>query len=188
MSLPPDLSALRYGLGDCSLTAQPLRFLVASTEGGVCALLFDYPGQDDALLEDLARRFPTRRLLREPSTELLKQVRALLEGSRSTLDLPFTPQGTDFQKRIWRALQAIPAGSTVTYTQLAHSLGLPATAVRAVAGACAANPLAVAIPCHRVVRADGSLAGYRWGLARKCALLQREAEQTMALNAFRLTP
>ena len=91
------------------------------------------------------------------------------------LDLPLDIRGTAFQQRVWRALQAIPPGQTASYAQIAQSLGSPQS-VRAVAGACAANALAVAIPCHRVVRSDGGLSGYRWGVARKRALLAREAE------------
>jgi AraC family transcriptional regulator of adaptative response/methylated-DNA-[protein]-cysteine methyltransferase len=91
------------------------------------------------------------------------------------LDLPLDVQGTAFQQRVWQALREIPAGRTATYTEVASRIGAP-TAVRAVAGACAANALAVAIPCHRVVRTDGSLSGYRWGVERKRALLEREAQ------------
>ncbi len=119
---------------------------------------------------------------------LADEVCALLEGRRAALTRPLAPLGTPFQRRTWRALEAVPAGSTTTYAGLAQALGLPATAVRAVAGACAANPLAVAVPCHRAVRADGGLAGYRWGLERKRALLRREAEQAFADGGFVLTP
>ena len=140
-------------------------------------------------MKDLVHRCPKRRLCPEleGATDTLYGVRALLEGTRPTLDLALAPEGTAFQLKVWRALGAIPAGETITYAQLAASLGLPPTAVRAVAGACAANPIAVAIPCHRVVRGDGALAGYRWGLERKRALLRREAEQAMAMSAFVLT-
>lgn len=192
---------LRYSLGSWSLAGRPMLFLVATTEAGVCALLLGEPGQDAALLQgpaqdlvqglvqDLAQRFPRHSLSLETGghAAVEPQVRSLLEDTRPTLDLPLVPEGTVFQRGVWQALQAIPAGGTLTYTQLASRLGLPTTAVRAIAGACAANPLAVAIPCHRVVRGDGSLAGYRWGLATKRALLQREADQASTVSAFVLT-
>lgn len=199
MPTSPEAPILHVGLGNCAMAGQRLRFLAASTEAGLCALLLGECGQEAALLEDLAQRFPTHRRLREPASppenlppenlpsKNLPQIQALLEGTRATLDLSLAPQGTAFQQRVWRALQTIPAGTTRTYTQLAQSLDLPPTAVRAVACACAANPIAVAIPCHRVVRGDGSLAGYRWGLATKRTLLQREAEQAMAASGFVLT-
>ena len=98
----------------------------------------------------------------------------LVEAPRLGLDLPLDVRGTAFQQRVWQALRAIPPGSTASYAEIARRIGAPA-AVRAVAGACAANPLAVAIPCHRVVRTDGGLSGYRWGIERKRALLEREA-------------
>ena len=104
----------------------------------------------------------------------MAKVIGFVEAPRTGLDLPLDLAGTAFQLRVWQALRAIPPGSTLSYTQLAERLGLP-KAVRAVAGACAANPVAVAIPCHRVVRLGGALAGYRWGLERKRALLDREA-------------
>jgi AraC family transcriptional regulator of adaptative response/methylated-DNA-[protein]-cysteine methyltransferase len=103
------------------------------------------------------------------------RVVALIDGSATGLGLPLDIRGTAFQLRVWAAMRAIPAGETVSYTELARRLGAP-NSVRAVAGACAANGLAVAVPCHRVVREDGGLAGYRWGLARKAALLARERD------------
>ena len=108
--------------------------------------------------------------------DTLGKVVALVEAPGSVLELPLDIRGTAFQHRVWCALKDIPAGSTVTYSDIARRIGMP-DAVRAVAGACAANPLAVAVPCHRVVRKDGSLSGYRWGLDRKRALLQREASR-----------
>ena len=105
---------------------------------------------------------------------LVAQVVGFVEAPQTGLDLPLDIRGTAFQQRVWQALQAIPPGSTLSYTELARRIGAPA-AVRAVASACAANPLAVVIPCHRVVRNDGALAGYRWGIERKRALLDREA-------------
>ena len=103
----------------------------------------------------------------------MKRVVRLVENPARGIHLPLDVQGTAFQQRVWQALQAVPAGSTISYSGLARRIGAP-KAVRAVAGACAANALAVAIPCHRALRADGGLAGYRWGVARKRALLARE--------------
>lgn len=178
---------LRYSTGSCSVGSIPTAFLVASGSSGLCAILLG--DAEGALLADLALRFPRCTLLAEKQqTEPIAQVNALLEGRRDTLEMPLAPQGTAFQRKIWQALRAVSPGRTSTYTQLAQSLGLPATAVRAVAGACAANPCAVAIPCHRVVRGDGGLAGYRWGVERKRALLQREAEQALASRPFALIP
>ncbi len=179
---------LRYGVGGCSVGAVPTVFLVAFEGPGICALLLgDAEGE---LLADLAQRFPNREILpaEEAQMEILAQITALLEGRRESLGMPLAPQGTAFQRKVWQALRAVSPGATSTYTQLAQSLGLPATAVRAVAGACAANPCAVAIPCHRVVRGDGGLAGYRWGVERKRALLRREAEQAMTARPFCLVP
>ena len=105
---------------------------------------------------------------------LVARVIALVEEPALGHDLPLDVRGTAFQQRVWQALSGIPAGSTKSYTAVAVSMGAPGAA-RAVARACAANPLAVAIPCHRVVRRDGGLAGYRWGVERKAALLEREA-------------
>ena len=179
---------LHYVIARCSVGVVSTVFVAAYGSSGLCALLLgDAEGE---LLADLAQRFPKRKLLfaEGEQTRLLAQVTALLEGQRKTLEIPLAPQGTAFQLQVWQALRAVAPGRTGTYTQLAQSLGLPATAVRAVAGACAANPCAVAIPCHRVVRGDGSLAGYRWGVERKRALLQREAEQAMAAWPFCLAP
>ncbi len=106
---------------------------------------------------------------------LLEKVVGFIENPRLGLDLPLDIRGTEFQQRVWQALRAIPAGVTATYSELARRIGAP-KAVRAVASACAANNLAVAIPCHRAVRADGGLSGYRWGINRKRALLEREAK------------
>ncbi len=154
----------------CSLGA----VLVAATELGVCAILL---GSDPAALrEDLACRFPHAELVAYDASfaTLVAQVVELIERPRGAPALPLDIRGTAFQELVWLALTKIPAGTTATYTDIACALGMP-KAVRAVAGACAANPLAVAIPCHRVVRRDGELAGYRWGLERKRALLAREA-------------
>ena len=160
---------IRFALAQCSLGA----VLVAATERGVCAILM---GDDPAtLLDDLQARFPNAQLMGgETAFEAtVAQAIALIESPHRRSDLPLDIRGTAFQQKVWHALRAIPAGRTVSYSELAQRLGMP-KAARAVAAACAANPLAVAVPCHRVVRRDGDAAGYRWGLARKLELLARE--------------
>lgn len=161
---------IRFAIGQCSLGA----ILVARSARGVCAIaLGDEP---EALLLELQERFPRAVLLGGEGDfeDWVARVVGWVEAPARGLDLPLDLRGTAFQHRVWRALQAIPPGSTATYTDIAQAIGAP-RAVRAVASACAANPLAVAIPCHRVVRVDGGLAGYRWGVARKQTLLAREA-------------
>ena len=161
---------IRFALGLCSLGS----ILVAATERGIAAITF---GDDpDALLRDLQDRFPAAALVGgEAGFEaLVARVVGFVEAPATGLDLPLDIRGTAFQERVWRVLRDIPAGRTLTYAEVAARLGAP-KAVRAVAGACAANALAVAIPCHRVVRTGGALSGYRWGVARKRALLAREA-------------
>lgn len=163
--------AIRFAVGQCSLGA----LLVAATSRGVCAILL---GDDpEALLSDLQARFPKAQLSGGGAEfeHWVAQVVGLVDMPRLGLALPLDLRGTAFQQRVWQALREIPAGSTVTYTEIARRIGAP-RAVRAVAAACAANPLAVAIPCHRVLRLDGGLAGYRWGVERKRALLDREVE------------
>ena len=163
-------TAIRFAVGQCSLGS----ILVASSEKGVCAILL---GDDpDELLKELQDRFPRARLIGGDAgfEEMVARVVGLVEEPATGFDLPLDVRGTAFQQRVWRALREIPAGTTISYAELARRIGAP-KAVRAVAGACAANPLAVAIPCHRVVRTDGGLSGYRWGIARKKALLDREA-------------
>ena len=163
-------AVIRFAIAACSLGA----LLVASTDKGVCAILLG----DDAekLLRDLQDRFPQADLRgAEPDYEqTVARVIGLVEAPSLGLDLPLDVRGTAFQQRVWQALREIPAGSTVSYAELARRIGLP-TGARAVAGACAANALAIAIPCHRVVRNDGALSGYRWGVERKQQLLEREA-------------
>ncbi|WP_313705529.1 bifunctional DNA-binding transcriptional regulator/O6-methylguanine-DNA methyltransferase Ada [Massilia sp.] len=162
---------IRFAVGACSLGA----ILVAATGQGICAILM---GDDpERLVRDLQDRFPTARLLGGDAEfeTLVAQVVGFVEAPRIGPDLPLDVRGTAFQRRVWEALRAIPAGETVSYTELARRIGAPA-AVRAVAGACAANPVAVAIPCHRVVRNDGALSGYRWGIERKAALIAREKD------------
>ena len=146
--------------------------LVATSPKGVVAILL---GDDpDALAHDLHTRFPKSRLTRGGCAALLAQVTALIEAPRAGWTLPLDLRGTPFQRRVWHALRGIPAGTTATYACIASRIGAP-RAVRAVAGACAANAVAVAIPCHRVIRQDGTLSGYHWGADRKRALLAREA-------------
>ncbi|MFC3106972.1 bifunctional DNA-binding transcriptional regulator/O6-methylguanine-DNA methyltransferase Ada [Undibacterium arcticum] len=161
---------MRFAIGECSLGA----ILVAQSERGVCAILL---GDDpDALARELQDCFPRAKLIggdRE-FEQLVAKVVGLVEAPQFGLDLPLDVRGTAFQQRVWQALREIPAGQTASYTEIARRIGSP-TAVRAVAQACAANMLAVAIPCHRVVRHDGGLSGYRWGVERKRALLDKEA-------------
>lgn len=148
--------------------------LVARSSAGVCAILL---GDDAAQLTlDLARRFPGALLVADDAQAALagNRVAAYIESPRAGLDLPLDLRGTDFRLRVWRALQDIPLGQTANYRQIAERIGRP-QATRAVASACAANPVAIAVPCHRVVRSDGSLSGYRWGVERKRALLERES-------------
>lgn len=163
---------IRFAVAQCSLGA----LLVAATGKGICSILL---GDDpDALVRDLQDRFPKAELIgAEAAFEAtVAQVVAFVEAPRIGLDLPLDLRGTAFQQRVWQALRAIPAGRTVGYAELAAQLGMPQGA-RAVAGACAANPVAIAVPCHRVVRNDGSISGYRWGVERKRALLERESSE-----------
>ncbi|WP_299020235.1 methylated-DNA--[protein]-cysteine S-methyltransferase [uncultured Tepidimonas sp.] len=147
---------------------------IAATPAGLCALLLG--DDDDTLLAELRHRFPRATMAAaSPAVQgWAAQIAAWLDDPRAELPLPLDVHGTPFQRRVWEALRTIPPGQTIGYGELAQRLGMP-RAARAVAQACAANPLAVAIPCHRVVSANGSLCGYRWGLARKQALLKREA-------------
>lgn len=162
---------IRFAIGQCSLGA----ILVAATPVGICAILLgDDPGQ---LARDLQDRFPAAELVGADAgfEATVAGVVGLVEAPRLGWDLPLDVRGTVFQQRVWEALRQIPSGATVSYAALAARIGMP-SAARAVAGACAANPVAVAIPCHRVVRNDGGLSGYRWGVERKRALLDRESE------------
>jgi len=160
---------IRFAVGQCSLGA----ILVAATDKGVCAIAF---GDDpDALVRDLQDRFDRAQLIGGDTQfeQLVAKVVGFVEQPSLGLDLPLDVRGTAFQQRVWQALREIPAGSTMSYTEIAARIGAP-KAVRAVAQACAANAIAVAIPCHRVVRNDGNLSGYRWGVERKRQLLDRE--------------
>lgn len=160
---------ITFALAETSLGA----LLVGATELGVCVILL---GDDpEELLHDMERRFPRAELIGgdEAFEGLVAKVVGYVERPGIGEELPLDIRGTAFQQRVWNALRAIPAGTTATYTQIAEAIGAP-KAARAVAAACAANPLAVAIPCHRVVRTDGGLSGYRWGVERKRELLERE--------------
>jgi AraC family transcriptional regulator, regulatory protein of adaptative response / methylated-DNA-[protein]-cysteine methyltransferase len=162
-------AAIRFAVGECSLGA----ILVAASERGVCAILL---GDDaDALTHELEDRFPRAELELGDGDfqQWVARVVGLVEAPHLGCDLPLDIRGSAFEQRVWRALRDIPPGSTASYAQIAAAIGAPSS-VRAVARACAANPLAVAIPCHRVVRSDGNLAGYRWGIERKRALLDAE--------------
>jgi AraC family transcriptional regulator of adaptative response/methylated-DNA-[protein]-cysteine methyltransferase len=163
-------TAIHFAVAQCSLGA----ILVAATGKGVCAIAF---GDDpDPLVRELQDRFPKAELLGGDAAfeRLVARVVGFVEAPGQGLDLPLDIRGTVFQQRVWQALRAIPSGATANYAQIAAAIGAPA-AHRAVAQACASNTLAVAIPCHRVVRSDGALSGYRWGVERKRALLDREA-------------
>jgi AraC family transcriptional regulator, regulatory protein of adaptative response / methylated-DNA-[protein]-cysteine methyltransferase len=158
-----------FGTSQCELGS----VLVARSERGIRTILLgDNP---ISLVRDFQTRFPDAKpSVGDPEFEqLLVRVVEVMETPGLKLDFPLDVQGTVFQQRVWRTLQDIPVGSTASYHEIATRIGQP-SAVRAVAQACAANDLAVAIPCHRVVRSDGGLSGYRWGKERKQALLQRE--------------
>jgi AraC family transcriptional regulator of adaptative response/methylated-DNA-[protein]-cysteine methyltransferase len=164
-------TTIRFAVGECSLGS----ILVAASERGICAVtLGDDP---DALARDLQDRFPRANLT--PGDRAFERtiaaVIAFVDAPRRGFHLPLDVRGTAFQERVWKALRAIPAGETSTYTEIAARIGAPA-AVRGVASACAANPVAVVIPCHRVISKDGKLSGYRWGIERKRALLDAEAQ------------
>lgn len=162
---------IRFAIGQCSLGA----ILVAQSARGVCAILL---GDDPhVLVRDLQDRFPAAHLIGADAgfEQQVALVVGFVEAPQLGLNLPLDVRGTAFQQRVWQALRDIPAGQTASYSDIARRIGAP-KAVRAVAGACAANALAVAIPCHRVVRSDGKLSGYRWGVERKRTLLAREAQ------------
>lgn len=161
---------IRFAVGQTSLGA----LLVASSTKGVAAILLG--GDPNQLVRDLQDRFPKARLVGgdRDYEKLVARVVGFVEAPGTGLDLPLDLRGTVFQQRVWKALREIPPGETVCYAEIARRIGSP-KAVRAVANACAANHLAVAIPCHRVVRNDGVLSGYAWGVERKAALLRKEA-------------
>ena len=147
---------------------------VARRPKGVCAILFGNSRQ--ALLRDLRQRFPRSELTEDAAglDSVLARVVRLVDSPAAGIDLPLDVAGTAFQQRVWRSIARIPAGTTASYAQVARDIDAPKS-VRAVAQACGANAIALAIPCHRVVRSDGGLSGYRWGVDRKRVLLEREA-------------
>ena len=164
-------ATLRFAVGQCSLGS----VLVAASEKGVVAIFL---GDDpELLIADLQRRFPRATLASgdKPFEDIVAKVVGLVDAPRRDVELPLDIRGTAFQHQVWQALRDIPAGTTATYSEIAERIGSP-RAVRAVAAACAANKIAVAIPCHRVVRSDGSLSGYRWGVERKRRLIASEGD------------
>lgn len=164
-------AVIRFAVGQCSLGA----ILVAQSQHGICAILL---GDDpDQLVRDLQDQFPKAQLIGCDAgfEQLIAQVVGFIEAPSIGLNLPLDVRGTAFQERVWQALREIPPGVTVSYAEIAERIGAP-KAVRAVAQACGANHIAVAIPCHRVVRRDGDISGYRWGVDRKRELLRREAK------------
>jgi AraC family transcriptional regulator of adaptative response/methylated-DNA-[protein]-cysteine methyltransferase len=168
---------IKFALGQTTLGA----ILVASSKKGVVAILL---GDDpEKLLRDLQDRFPRATLIGgdKEYEELVARVVGFIEAPKRSLNVPLDIRGTAFQQRVWRALQRISAGTTVSYADIARRIGSPSS-VRAVAGACAANKIAMAIPCHRVVRTDGSLSGYAWGIDRKRQLIERERQQSARLK------
>jgi len=167
---PASGGGIRFAVGDGALGA----ILLAASERGVCAILLG--DEPDVLLGELRERFPAACLTGGDAdlARLVGRVAGFIEAPRQGLELPLDIRGTVFQRRVWEVLRQIPPGETLSYAEVARRIGAP-TAVRAVARACGANALALAIPCHRVVRSDGGLSGYRWGVERKRALLEREA-------------
>lgn len=164
-------TSIMFAIGQCSLGS----ILVACSQRGICAILLG--DEPELLLQDLQDRFPNADLIGgdEQFEQLVARVVGFVEAPALGLDLPLDIRGTAFQQRVWQALRQIPVGKTASYAEVARSIGAP-TSARAVAQACGANALAVAIPCHRVVRNDGGLSGYRWGVERKRELLDRERE------------
>jgi AraC family transcriptional regulator of adaptative response/methylated-DNA-[protein]-cysteine methyltransferase len=172
------LTEIRFAVGECSLGS----VLVAATSKGVCAILLG--GDPDGLVRELQDSFPRATLLGgdEAFEATVSRVVGFIESPGAGIELPLDVRGTVFQQRVWQALRGIPAGSTLSYMDIARRIGAP-TSVRAVAQACAANTLAVAIPCHRVVKQDGALSGYRWGAERKRVLLEREKRAVASPSA-----
>lgn len=170
--LQTDVDMLRFAVGDFSLG----KVLVAVSRRGVAAILMG--DTDEALHVELGRSFPQAALTGDASAlaDVLAAVIAFLEMPKAGLDLPLDIEGSPLEEAVWQALRDVPAGETVSYGQIARALPLAASA-QEVGVACGANRLAVAIPCHRVVKADGGISGYRWGVARKRRLINREAVQ-----------
>jgi AraC family transcriptional regulator of adaptative response/methylated-DNA-[protein]-cysteine methyltransferase len=172
-------TAIRYSIATTDLG----HLLIAATERGLCAVRFGE--RESTLIAELRREFHAARISRDDRglRPLADQVRALLrESTTASVKIPLDIRGTAFQLQVWNALREIPRGETRSYSQIANAVGRP-RAVRAVAKACASNPVAVVVPCHRVVQKNGSLAGYRWGTKRKAALLERESASTSAPRA-----
>lgn len=166
---PATADRIQYAIGPCSLGL----LLVAESAKGLCAILLD--DNEAALVADLRSRFPHATIVAaaDDMPDVLAAAVELIETPGTPISAALDPRGTSFQRKVWQALRDIPAGQTASYADVAQRIGSPGSA-RPVAQACAANPLAVAIPCHRVVRNDGSLSGYRWGVNRKRELLARE--------------
>ncbi len=170
VNVPRMNTHIHYDVGNTTLG----KVLVATNDKGICAILLG--DSENAVLRDLRARFSGASLVEDRAklARALARVISFIETPSLELDLPLDPAGTEFQRRVWRALRRIPAGQTASYADIARRIDAPRS-FRAVAQACGANPIALAIPCHRVVRNDGGLSGYRWGVARKGALLEREA-------------
>jgi AraC family transcriptional regulator of adaptative response/methylated-DNA-[protein]-cysteine methyltransferase len=171
---------ISYAIADCSLG----RVLVAATDRGVSAI---YLGDKDEPLAAALRKEYPQADIRRSSEEHSQWVRAIvrhLAGAQPQLDLPTDVVATAFQRRVWEALRSIPFGKTRTYSEVARSLGRP-SATRAVARACATNPTSIVVPCHRVIRTDGTLGGYRWGLHRKQLLLEQESRKATGAGSTR---
>jgi len=169
-----ELDRMRYTVANCALG----RVLIAASERGVCCVRLGDSGR--RLISDLKREFPSAGLREDAPAlaDLAQRVVAAIDGGAADAEIPLDVRGTAFQLRVWDALRRIPRGETRTYSQLAAAIRQP-RAVRAVAGACAANPVAVLIPCHRALRSDGGLGGYRWGLERKQSLLASEGSRLL---------
>ncbi|RLW68702.1 MAG: hypothetical protein B6D68_03140 [spirochete symbiont of Stewartia floridana] len=169
---------IRFAIGECSLGV----LLVAATGKGVC--LISFHDNSEELIQDVEKRFASKTLVleNEELNPLIAQVLELIEHPGMGASFPLDAQGSAFQNRVWKALNEIPPGKTMSYSEIARSIGAPNSS-RAVAHACAANPLAVAIPCHRALRSDGGLAGYRWGIERKRTLLDREKGYRPKINS-----
>ncbi|RKP58662.1 bifunctional DNA-binding transcriptional regulator/O6-methylguanine-DNA methyltransferase Ada [Pararobbsia silviterrae] len=163
-------TVIRFAVGQCSLGA----ILVAQSQSGICAILID--DDPNTLVRDLQDQFPKAQLIGGDAEfeRLVAQVVGFVEAPSIGLNLPLDVRGTAFQERVWQALREIPPGTTASYTDIAKRIGAPKS-MRAVAQACGANHIAVAVPCHRIVRQDGDISGYRWGVDRKRELLRREA-------------
>jgi len=161
-------SSLKFTIEDCPIG----KVLIAKSNDGVCSILLG--SNSDDLAEELSQSFPSEKIKKSKMKDVSKKVLRFIENPRSELDVPLDIRGTEFQKRVWGYIQDIPVGQTASYSKIAMDIGAPKSA-RAVAGACSSNVLAVAIPCHRVVRADGRPSGYRWGVRLKRTLLQQES-------------